>query len=386
MNSVPKIAVVTTSRADFGIYRSFLENAPQDWDLGLYVTGMHLDPQFGNTVEEIKKSNFLILAEIKSLLAGDDEESVSLSCALTTQGFAREFARNKPDLLIVLGDRFEMHAAALAAIPFRIPLCHIHGGEETEGAIDNFYRHSLTKLSQLHFTSTEKAKRRVLAMGEEPKFVHCSGAPAIDSILTPDRLSRKEPQRRFGLPEKDAYMLVTYHPVTAESGSVTQELEVLWTALQQIPIRIIITGSNADVGGRSLNQFMKNIADTNSDHVTFIQHFGALGYYSAMEEAKLMVGNSSSGIIEAASFGLPVVNIGDRQKGREQSDNTINSRMEANELSTAIYKALGENFKEDSVLATNRYGDGKAADRIVEGIRHFLNEGAPFVKRFVLHE
>ena len=154
MAFAPQIAVVTTSRADFGIYRAFLENAPKDWNLGLYVTGMHLDPQFGNTVEEVRKSGYPILAEIKSLLSGDDEESVALSCALTTEGFAREFVRNKPDLLVVLGDRFEMHAAALAAIPFLLPLCHIHGGEETEGAIDNLYRHSLTKLSHLHFTST----------------------------------------------------------------------------------------------------------------------------------------------------------------------------------------------------------------------------------------
>jgi UDP-hydrolysing UDP-N-acetyl-D-glucosamine 2-epimerase len=385
MAFAPQIAVVTTSRADFGIYRAFLENAPKDWNLGLYVTGMHLDPQFGNTVEEVRKSGYPILAEIKSLLSGDDEESVALSCALTTEGFAREFARNKPDLLVVLGDRFEMHAAALAAIPFLLPLCHIHGGEETEGAIDNLYRHSLTKLSHLHFTSTELAKRRVLAMGEDPKFVHCSGAPAIDSILTSDRMNRKELQQRFGVPEKEPFILVTYHPLTTGNGDIAQELELLWSTLQEVPIRKVLTGSNADVGGRALNQFMKEIAKTEPDQASFVQHFGAVGYYSAMQEAELMIGNSSSGIIEAASFGLPVVNLGDRQKGREQSENTINARMETSDFKMAITKAMIPEFRARSAAASNCYGDGKAANRIVEGLQEFLSEGAPFVKRFTLN-
>jgi UDP-hydrolysing UDP-N-acetyl-D-glucosamine 2-epimerase len=379
------VGVITTSRADYGIYRSVLNRleADTDFELGLWVTGMHLSPEFGMTVRLIENDGRRIIERIDGLISADSEEAVAASMGLTTLRFASALARHRPDLLIVLGDRFEMHAAALAAVPLRLPLAHIHGGEETENAIDNVFRHSLTKLSHLHFTSTKLAKARVLAMGEPPEAVIVSGAPALDGVGELDLLDHHQLASQFNLPA-EPFALVTYHPETLKSDNAIASLESIWQALEGRDLPLVFTEANADAAGRAINDWLSARCALSDGRARLVGTLGARGYFSAMRAARLMVGNSSSGIIEAASFGLPVVNIGDRQKGRERSDNTIDVEDSFEAIELGITKALSPDFQAKAAAAINIYGDGKAAERIVDGLKAFFAGGAPVAKQFRL--
>ena len=377
------VGVVTTSRADYGIYKPVLRALAADPDFNprLFVAGMHMSPEFGLTVSTIERDPFEIADRIECLVSSDSEEGVASSMGLTTLRFATSLSRNRPDLLMVLGDRYEMHAAALAAVPLRLPIVHVHGGEETENAIDNVLRHSLTKLSHLHFASTDLARRRILAMGEAPDRVIVSGAPSLDNAKSEEVLALEVLAERFGLPG-EPFVLVTLHPETLDPAASQRTLQLIWSGLERHRAPLVFTAANADAAGRALNQAIEALAAKHPGRVRVAGTLGTQGYFSAMHHALAMIGNSSSGIIEAAGFGLPVLNVGDRQKGREQSANTYNAGIVAEEIAAGIGLVLSETSRVKARAARNVYGDGFAAGRIVAGLKGFVASGAPVAKRF----
>ena len=379
------VAVLTTSRADFSIYQSVLRalDAHPDITPMLLVTGMHMSKDFGYTFTEVEKSGWPIAASFECLSEGDTAKDIGLSMGRATQGTAQALAEINADMLIVLGDRFEMAAAALAAVPRGLPICHLHGGEETEGAMDNVLRHMLTKLSHLHCCSTELAASRIRQMGEDPEHVIVSGAPALDNIAAVPRLSRAELATQFGLPETGDFALITYHPVTLDLDATNEEIAALFSVIKETGLSCVFTAANADTAGRALNVKIEEfVAQTPGQML--IGHMGARGYYSAMEHAAMMIGNSSSGILEAASFGLPVINIGDRQKGREISPNVIQAVGTVGDLKSAITEALSSEFKVLCAAKENVYGDGHAAEKIVTAVATFLENGTGPRKAFHL--
>jgi len=370
------VAVLTTSRADFSIYQPVLRalEAHPDIAPSLIVTGMHMSKAFGYTFDEVKRSGWPIAGSFECLAEGDSAKDIGLSMGQATEGMARALDYIDADLLIVLGDRFEMAAAALAAVPRGLPICHLHGGEETEGAMDNVLRHMLTKISHLHCCATELAASRIYQMGEPAERVIISGAPALDNIATVPRLSRAELSQQFGIPESGEFALITYHPVTLDLGATDTEIEALFTVIKETGLACVFTAANADTAGRALNAKIEKFAAETKGQM-LIGHMGAKGYYSAMEHALMMIGNSSSGILEAASFGLPVINIGDRQKGREVSPNLIQSSGTPQNLKAALQQARDTTFKALCEQRINVYGDGNAAEKIAAAVAEFLESG-----------
>lgn len=377
------IGVVTSSRADYGIYRPLLQAlaADPELDLALYVTGMHLVPEHGLTLTAIEADGFPIAERIEGLLADDSACGIAESMGLTTLGFARAFARSRPDLLLVLGDRFEMHAAALAALPFNLTMAHIHGGELTAGAIDDALRHSLTKLSHLHFVATEAYAARVRQLGEEPWRVTVSGAPGLDALAGFVPLADRELERRIGLPLDPAPLLVTFHPVTLSPGQVEEQVGELLAALDQSGLPVVFTAPNADAGGRRIAAMLTEHVATRAN-TRLVTSLGSAGYFSLMARAAAMVGNSSSGLIEAPSFALPVVNIGDRQEGRVRGANVLDVGHGREEIAVAIARAIAPAFRQGLVGRPNPYGDGRAAGRILEVLKTISLDGRLLKKRF----
>lgn len=382
-----RVGIITTSRADYGIYQPVLRALAGSGDLKplLWVAGMHMSPEFDLTVRRIEKDGWAIADRIECLVSADSEEAIASSMGLTTLRFATSLARQRPDIALVLGDRFEMHAAACAAVPLRIPLAHIHGGEETENAIDNVFRHSLTKLSHLHFAATELARRRVMAMGEDPERVIVSGAPALDSVAAVDLLDIAQLSDRFGLPSTP-FVLATFHPETLNPKANIAALEMVWEAARATGLPVVFTKANADAAGRAVNDWLEERCAADPERSSLVGTMGVQGYFSAMKAARLMIGNSSSGIIEAASFGLPVVNIGERQKGRERSANTIDTPAQPPAIRAAVERALSDDFRNSARACNNVYGRGQASERIVSGLRSFLDDGAPIAKAFHMEE
>lgn len=383
-----KVCVVTTSRADYGIYRSVLAAlAGSDAiDLSLIVGGTHLEDRFGHTVDAIERDGYAIAARVASVPDADQDVDIAVTMGEATSGFARALNTIRPDLLMVLGDRYEMFCAALAALPLRIPVAHIHGGEETEGAMDNSLRHAMTKLSHLHLCSTELAAERIRAMGEDPSRIIVTGAPALDSILAIPRLSRAELTESLAVPNRD-FLLMTHHPETLRPEATLAEFDRLWDVVENFcqdrGLMCLMTLSNADTMGQSLNDRLDAIA-RDTDFVFLTHSMGASRYYSAMAEARLMVGNSSSGIIEAASVGCPVVNIGDRQRGREQSANTIDAPLDPKAIRTALEMVDSDQFRADMSNKANVYGDGTSGVRICDAVLAFLNDAPGVAKTFRL--
>ncbi len=360
------IGLVTTSRADYGIYRSVLEaiHSSDDLELRLFVSGTHLSREFGFGVREIERDGFAIAERIEMLLSSDSPEGIAKSMGLGTIGFAQAYARSAPDILVVLGDRFEMHAAALAALPFNIPVAHIHGGESTEGAIDECLRHSLTKLSHLHFTATDEYARRVIQMGEEPWRVTVSGAPAIDSLrsFSPVPVAELESFCGMSLPTR-GFLLVTFHPATLEHKAAGAQVEEVFAAILESGKPALITMPNGDTGGREIRARIAEFVSKGRP-ARSVESLGSKRYFSIMARAAAMVGNSSSGIIEAASFDLPVVNVGSRQDGRVRGQNVIDVACERTGIGRAVARAISSEFRESLRGKGNPYGDGRASERI----------------------
>ena len=378
------IGVVTTSRSDYGIYLPVLRKIQEDSDLDLQliVGGMHLSPEFGLTAEAIEADGFEIGQRVEMLLSSDTPEGIAKSMGLGTIGFAQAYARHRPDILVVLGDRFEMHSAALAALPFKIPVAHIHGGEVTEGAIDDALRHSMTKLSHLHFVATDETRRRVVQMGEEPWRVIVSGAPGLDNLHSIKLLSRGELEERFNLRLDVDPLLVTYHPVTLEYDQAEWQVGELLEAIRESELPVVFTMPNADTNGRIIVSKLRGFVERYAQ-AQFVENLGTQSYFSLMAVAAAMVGNSSSGLIEAASFGLPVVNIGDRQRGRTSGENIVDVDYARAEIVKGIRKAVSSEFRSSLRGLTNPYGDGSASDVILKKLMEVPLDDRLVRKKFV---
>ncbi len=380
---VRKISIVTVARSDYGIYRPVLKALAKESNLEvtLWVSGMHLSPEFGLTYQEIEQDGFSIEEKVEMLISGDSPEAIGKSIGLGVIGFSQVMARSRPDILVVLGDRFEMYAAALASLPFQIPLVHIHGGEVTEGAIDDSLRHSLTKLSHFHFVSCQEYRSRVIQLGEEPWRVMVSGAPGLDSIQQIPLLEKKELEENLSLSLSDSFLLVTFHPVTKEYLQVEKQIDSLLEALEKTEMITIFTLPNADTKGRVIIEKLQKFAQENS----WAHLFGSLGskrYFSLMALATAMVGNSSSGIIEAPSFSLPVVNIGSRQKGRLRAANVIDVGDTSVEILEGIKLASSASFRSSLEDLVNPYGQGNASEKIVKKLQEMSLDDKLLQKKF----
>ncbi len=377
------IGVVTTSRADFGIYRAVLRRVVAHPDLELYliVGGSHLVRNAGLTVEEIESEGFEIGDRVETHMASDSPGGVSVSMGAATIGFAHSFERSRPDILVVLGDRFEMHAAAVAALPFVIPMAHIHGGEATEGLIDEAIRHSITKMSHLHFVSNVEARRRVIQLGEEPWRVHVSGAPGLDRFVSFKQLTSRELESVLGIELNQPPVLVTMHPETLDYSRTANQAEELLAALSVVDGPIVFSSPNADTSGGVIANSIRNYVNGKPGAVV-ITSLGDDVYVSLLQQARAMVGNSSSGIIEAASFQLPVVDIGERQSGRLRGQNVLHAAFDRNSIREALRRALDPAFRKSLRGVTNPYGDGKASDRIVTILADVHLDQDLVIKRF----
>ncbi|MBI4513600.1 MAG: UDP-N-acetylglucosamine 2-epimerase (hydrolyzing) [Gemmatimonadetes bacterium] len=378
------IGVVTVARSDYGIYLSILRQIARrpGLRLHLFVSGMHLAPEFGLTVRTIEADGFEVADRIEMLVSSDTPEGISKSMGLGTIGFAQAFARSRPDLLCVLGDRFEMHAAAVAALPFRIPVAHIHGGEITEGAIDNALRHSLTRLSHLHFASLPEYARRLLQMGEEPWRITVSGAPSLDNLASVERVGLSELAASLDLPLTRPPLLVTFHPVTLEYDQADAQVAELLHALRAVDAPVVFTLPNADTSGRLVARRIAEFVRSRQD-AFLVENLGTGAYFSMMANALAMVGNSSSGIIEAASFRLPVVDIGSRQRGRVKPVNVIECGYPREEIVGAIRRAVSEEFRKRLDALVNPYETGHAAEVIVDRLEAVDLDERLVVKRFI---
>ena len=379
------IGVVTVSRSDYGIYLPILRKIKDEpgLRLQLLVAGSHLSPEFGLTVDVIEADGFEASERVEMLLSSDSPEGIAKSMGLGTIGFAQAYARHRPDVLLVLGDRFEMHSAVAAALPFKIPVAHIHGGEITEGAIDDSLRHSITKLSHLHFAATEEYRARILQMGEEPWRVFVSGAPGLDNLHCVQYLDRRELEDQTGFSLEVDPLLVTYHSVTLEYEDTRWQVQELLGALGECSRPVIFTMPNADTGGRAITPMLEEFA-MGRPHTWVVSNLGTKMYFSLMAQAAAMVGNSSSGIIEAPSFGLPVVNIGNRQRGRTRAPNVIDVGYQRGEIAEGITKALTPEFRAGLAGLTNPYGDGHASDVIVQHLKEVPLDQRLITKRFTL--
>lgn len=377
------IAVVTVGRSDYGIYSPILREiqAHADLQLHLIVSGAHLSPEFGTTVREIEAAGFTVGARVEMLVSSDSPEGIAKSTGLGVIGFAQAYAQPRPDLVVVLGDRFEMHAAALAALPFCLPVAHVHGGELAQGAMDDALRHSMTKLSHLHFVATEEYARRVAQLGEERWRITVTGAPALDNLRTVPLMSPGELQATFGVTVVPPPVLVTFHPVTLEYDQVEWQAGELMRALDEAGLPVVFTQPNADPGGRRIGELIDEYVRVHSS-AHRVDNLGTRGYFSVMALAAAMVGNSSSGLIEAPSFGLPVVNIGIRQSGRVRGSNVIDVGHTQAEVLDGIRRATRPGFRDALRDRPNPYGDGHASGMIVERLRTVALDSTLLIKRF----
>lgn len=360
------IGVVSVGRSDYGIYLPILKRIQSDDDLRLHIFagGMHLRPEYGMTINRIEADGFHIIKKIDMLGDSDSPEGIAGSIGRGIIGFSEAFSQFPPDILVVLGDRFEMYSAAVAALPFNIPVAHIHGGELTQGAIDDALRHSMTKLSHLHFVSTERYARRVIQLGEEPWRVVVSGAPGLDQIDTINYQERADLENRFGFNFSKPTLLVTFHPVTLEYQQAEAQINAVLAAIQNTKCNVIFTAPNADTGGGIVRSKISQYAQSHSD-AQLIDNLGTEAYFSLMRFVSAMVGNSSSGIIEAPSFKLPVVNIGARQNGRLQADNVLNVDCNESAILEGIKKAIDPSFQRQMAAVVNPYRQPKSASKII---------------------
>lgn len=367
-----KVCVVTGTRAEYGLLRKLLRKLQSDptFELQLVVTGMHLSPEFGLTIKEILEDGFSPAACVYMLVSGDSPAAVTKSIGLGTIGFADAFQRLAPDLLLVLGDRFEILAAGQAAMVFNIPIAHLHGGESTEGLIDEAIRHALTKLSHLHFTAADAYRKRVVQMGEAPERVFNFGSLALDAIADMEFLSREEIESSLGIQLRDVNFLVTHHPLTLDIANQKREIDELIAALSQFPeAKLIFTMPNADTHGRSIMTRIRDYAAQEGGRVSVFASLGQLRYLSLLRLCQVVVGNSSSALIESPALGVPTVNIGDRQGGRLRASSVIDSSASRDDIRQAIAQALSPEFQAGLSHVEHPYGNGNAADSIVRVLR-----------------
>jgi UDP-N-acetylglucosamine 2-epimerase (non-hydrolysing)/GDP/UDP-N,N'-diacetylbacillosamine 2-epimerase (hydrolysing) len=361
-----KIAVVTTSRADYGhLYWPLreLEKHP-GVQLQLIAMGAHLSPEFGATVREIEKDGFAIAAKLECLLSSDSDVGMAKTIGVATLSLADTLGAMRPDLLLLIADRYEMLAPASVALALRIPIAHIEGGEISEGAIDDAVRNALTKMSHIHFTSTEAARRRIIAMDEEEWRVHRAGAPSLDHLRRSKMLDRAELEARLGISLQKPSTVIAYHPVTIARDTV-HEADALFAAIAKIASQILFCYPNADAGSRRLIDRTREFIAQREDAHVFV-NLDAVTYWSLLRRADLFLGNSSSGIMETPSLSLPAVNVGLRQQGRERARNIVDASADADAILAAVKIAQSDSFRASLTGMTNPYGDGNAAEKIVD--------------------
>lgn len=359
-----RVGVVTTSRADYShLYWPLRElQAHPDVELGVFVMGAHLSPAFGSTIREIERDGFPIEARVEALLSSDSDIGMAKTIGVAMMGLADAFAAWRPDILLLIADRYEMLAPASVALAMRIPMAHIEGGEISQGAIDDAVRNALTKMAHIHFTSTATARRRVIAMGEEPWRVHHAGAPSLDHLRRSALLDRSALEARLGLQLHSPAILAAWHPVTILNDT-NAEADAFFTALERAPGQLIFVYPNSDAGGLALIERTRALAMRRPRTHVFV-NLDAVTYWSLLGQVDAMIGNSSSGIMEAASFALPVVNVGMRQQGRERAANIMDVSAERAAIGNALERVLRPEFRAGLRGMENPYGSGTAAATI----------------------
>jgi len=377
-----RTAVVTVGRSDYGLYFPVLHILHKDpeIELKLIVSAGHLDPKYGFTVQEIECDGFPIAARVSMRMRGDSPADVARAIGVGVQEFASVYCQSQPDVVLLLGDRYEMIAAAIAALPLKIPIAHIQGGELTYGAIDDAIRHAITKLSHIHFAATTEYAHRIRQMGEEPWRVHLTGSPAIDSIRWFDPIPKKELDNEFSMDLSQA-LLITYHPVTLEDSD-RETLTNLLTAVSESGYCLLFTYPNADSHNTEIIERIRGFVAMRP-RASFVTNLGHRKYHSVQKYVAAMVGNSSSGIIEAGTFRLPVVNIGTRQQGRVRGAHVIDVEGSKDAILKGIAKAVSTGFRESLIGTENPYGDGHSAERIVSLLKSMPRGRTLIVKKFV---
>lgn len=366
-----KICVVTGTRAEYGLLYWLMKEIETDKDLELQIiaTGMHLSPEFGLTFKEIEKE-FKIDRKIEMLLSSDTSIGISKSMGLAQISFAESYEELKPDILVVLGDRYEIFSAVSAAMIAQIPIAHLHGGETTEGAFDESIRHSITKMSHLHFTGTDEYRNRVIQLGEQPTMVFNVGGMGIENIKRLNLLSKEEFEKSIDFKLNRKNILVTFHPVTLENSTAKDQFVELLDVIDELEnTNIIFTKANSDTDGRIINQMCDEYVAKNAHKSVCFTSLGQLRYLSALQYVDAMVGNSSSGLAEAPSFKIGTINIGDRQKGRIKADSVLDCEPNKQSIKKTFDKLYSSDFKDILKTVKNPYGDGCASKKIIEVIK-----------------
>ena len=366
-----KICVVTGSRADYGLLRLVMKGIEAEPSLTLQIiaTGMHLSPTFGLTYKEIEGDGFKIDQKVECLSSSDSPVAIAGATGKALSGCAKALDELRPDLVLVLGDRFEIFAACSAALLARIPIAHIHGGEVTAGAYDEAFRHSITKMSSIHFVATEEYEKRVIQLGEDPSTVHLVGGLGVDAIKELKLLNKDEIEQNLDIKFLDKSLLVTFHPATLEAQTPEEQIRELLAALSnRLDVTLIFTMSNADTGGLEIMGQIRDFVEKNENAFIF-GSLGQLNYLSCMAIMDGVVGNSSSGILEAPSLKVGTINIGSRQLGRTQSQSVINVEPKTEEINWALEKLYSKDFKASLLVCKNPYGDGGASDQILRILR-----------------
>lgn len=377
MTEKRKICVITGTRAEYGLLSLLMKEIDLKDELALQIvaTGMHLSPEFGLTYQEIERDGFVIDRKVEMLLSSDTSVGITKSMGLALIGFADVYAQLQPDLIVVLGDRFEIYCAVSAAMVNRIPVAHLHGGETSQGVIDESIRHSITKMSHLHFTATETYRRRVIQLGEEPDRVFNVGAIGIDTIKKVNLLDRDSFEKSIDFKLGEKNLIITFHPVTLENKSAEYQFAELLQACDDLhDTHLIFTLPNADTDGRILIKMIDDYTANRNERCRAFTSLGQIRYLSALQFMDGVVGNSSSGLIEAPSFKIGTINIGDRQKGRIKAPSVIDCEPNAASIKQAIDRLYSQNFQDSLPSTQNPYEGGNTTEKIVEILRDYSLE------------
>lgn len=373
MGSKRKVCIVTGTRAEYGLLYWLMKGieAETNLELQLIVTGMHLSPEFGLTYTQIENDGFKIDFKVEMLLSSDTSVGITKSMGISLLGFAEALDQLTPDIVVILGDRFEAFTAAAAAMNFRIPIAHLHGGELTEGSLDEPMRHSITKMSSFHFTSTESYRKRVIQLGENPDAVFNVGAIGVENIHKLPLLSRTELEKDLDFEFGEKSLLVTYHPETLEPETTREQFKILLDSLNKLPgTRLLFTKANADTGGRIINSLLDDFAAKQPEKAKVFTSLGQIRYLSALNCVNGVVGNSSSGIIEAPSFKIGTVDIGDRQAGRTRAKSVIHTAGDSDSLDKALNELFSDTFYSNLKNVVNPYDGGNVTKKILNIIKH----------------